>query len=127
VGVNAFGTKETQGLNFAISAKEVRAFMSKPAEQLVSENECKSRVIFEGRESKAGRDISIARTSSGWRATSYHQAAALPLSIKAIEGFEMLKAIIRISASVGAMPRSLCRPRRFKGLHENDFIMGHQN
>jgi Trypsin-like peptidase domain len=50
VGVNAFGTKETQGLNFAISAKEVRAFMSKPAEQLVSENECKSRVIFEGRD-----------------------------------------------------------------------------
>jgi S1-C subfamily serine protease len=50
VGVNAFGTKETQGLNFAISAKEVRAFLSKPAEQLVSENECKSRVIFEGRD-----------------------------------------------------------------------------
>ena len=50
VGVNAFGAKETQGLNFAISAKEVRAFMSKPAEQLVSENECKSRVIFEGRD-----------------------------------------------------------------------------
>ena len=50
VGVNAFGAKETQGLNFAISAKEVRAFMSKPAEQLVSENECKSRVIFEERD-----------------------------------------------------------------------------
>jgi hypothetical protein len=38
-----------QGLNFAISARTVRAFIASPPEQIVSENECKSRVIFEGR------------------------------------------------------------------------------
>jgi S1-C subfamily serine protease len=49
VGVNAFGTTDTQGLNFAVSARDVRAFMLGPAEEVVSEDECKSRVIFEGR------------------------------------------------------------------------------
>jgi S1-C subfamily serine protease len=49
VGVNAFGTTGMQGLNFAISARTARAFITSPAEQIVSENECKSRVIFEGR------------------------------------------------------------------------------
>ena len=50
VGVNAFITTDTQGLNFAISAKDVRAFMAAPAKEIVSEDECKSRVIFEGRD-----------------------------------------------------------------------------
>jgi S1-C subfamily serine protease len=49
VGVNAFGTTDTQGLNFAVSARDVRTFMSAPAKEVVSEDECKSRVIFEGR------------------------------------------------------------------------------
>jgi S1-C subfamily serine protease len=50
VGVNAFITTDTQGLNFAVSAKDVRAFMAAPAKEIVSEDECKSRVIFEGRD-----------------------------------------------------------------------------
>ena len=50
VGVNAFGTSAAQGLNFAISAKDVRAFLTAPAKQIVSENDCNPRVLFEGRD-----------------------------------------------------------------------------
>jgi S1-C subfamily serine protease len=48
VGVNAFVKADGQGLNFAISAKDVRAFLASPAKQIV-ENDCKPRVLFEGR------------------------------------------------------------------------------
>jgi hypothetical protein len=37
-------------LNFAVSARDVRAFIAAPAEQIVSKNECKPRVLFEGRD-----------------------------------------------------------------------------
>jgi S1-C subfamily serine protease len=50
IGVNAFGTTGAQGLNFAVSARDVRAFIAAPAEQIVSKNECKPRVLFEGRD-----------------------------------------------------------------------------
>jgi S1-C subfamily serine protease len=49
VGVNAFLKADAQGLNFAISAKDVRAFLAAPAKPIVSENDCKPRVLFEGR------------------------------------------------------------------------------
>jgi S1-C subfamily serine protease len=49
VGVNAFKTADTQGLNFAISARDVRAFLAAPIAQDQVENQCKSRVLFEGR------------------------------------------------------------------------------
>jgi S1-C subfamily serine protease len=49
IGVNAFVTSGMQGLNFAISAKDVRAFLASPVAQNALEDECKFRVIFEGR------------------------------------------------------------------------------
>src|SRR5262249_1261133 len=49
IGVNTFGPKDTQGLNFAISAKDVRAFLAAPATQTAVEEECKPRTLFEGR------------------------------------------------------------------------------
>jgi hypothetical protein len=48
VGVNAFLKTDVQGLNFAISAKDVRAFLASPAKQIV-ESDCKPRAFFEGR------------------------------------------------------------------------------
>ena len=49
VGVNSFGAKNAQGVNFAISASDVRAFLAAPVAQNAVEEECKSRVLFEGR------------------------------------------------------------------------------
>jgi S1-C subfamily serine protease len=49
IGVNAFVTSGMQGLNFAISAKDVRAFLNSPVAQNTAEDGCKFRVIFEGR------------------------------------------------------------------------------
>jgi S1-C subfamily serine protease len=48
IGVNTFGPKDTQGVNFAISARDVRAFLIAPVAQNPPD-QCKSRVIFEGR------------------------------------------------------------------------------
>lgn len=50
IGVNTFGPKGTQGLNFAISARDVRAFLVAPVAQNAGGDQCKSRVIFEGRD-----------------------------------------------------------------------------
>jgi Trypsin-like peptidase domain len=49
VGVNTFGSTGRQGLNFAISARDVRAFLAAPANQIVRKNECEPRLLFEGR------------------------------------------------------------------------------
>jgi S1-C subfamily serine protease len=49
VGVNAFVAVGAQGLNFAISARDVRAFLAAPIAQSAVEDECRSRVLFEGR------------------------------------------------------------------------------
>jgi S1-C subfamily serine protease len=48
IGVNTFGPEGTQGVNFAISARGVRAFLVAPVAQS-SEDQCKFRVLFEGR------------------------------------------------------------------------------
>jgi hypothetical protein len=52
IGVNAFGVKSAQGLNFAISARDVRVFLAAPVGQSEVEDECRSRVLFEGRSKK---------------------------------------------------------------------------
>src|SRR5262249_11190340 len=49
VGVNLFATRDTQGINVAIAAKDVREFMAAPAAQSAIEDECKPRTLFEGR------------------------------------------------------------------------------
>jgi hypothetical protein len=50
VGVNSFVSRDAQGINFAVSAKDVRAFLSAPVAQTPMEDECKPRVLFEGRD-----------------------------------------------------------------------------
>ena len=49
VGVNSFGAKGAQGLNFAVSARDVRAFLSAPMSRIEPENNC---VIFDGRDDR---------------------------------------------------------------------------
>jgi S1-C subfamily serine protease len=49
VGVNSFAAQDAQGINFAVSANDVRAFLAAPAAQTVFEDECKPRTLFEGR------------------------------------------------------------------------------
>jgi Trypsin-like peptidase domain len=49
VGVNSFGQPKAQGINFAVSAKDVRSFLAVPVAQAQPEDECKPRTIFEGR------------------------------------------------------------------------------
>jgi S1-C subfamily serine protease len=50
VGVNAFGTKGTEGINFAIAAKEIRAFLANPNDGMEAQNACtEAKTIFEGR------------------------------------------------------------------------------
>jgi hypothetical protein len=49
VGVNAFKAPDAQGLSFAVSARDVRAFLATPVSQNQVESECRSRVLFEGR------------------------------------------------------------------------------
>ena len=49
VGVNSFGMPDAQAINFAVSANDVRLFLSAPGEQAVIEDECKPRTLFEGR------------------------------------------------------------------------------
>ena len=49
VGVNSFATMDAQGINFAIAAKDIRSFLTAPVAQTAPENDCKPRVVFEGR------------------------------------------------------------------------------
>jgi hypothetical protein len=50
VGVNAFGTKGTEGINFAIAAKEIRAFLANPNDGMEAQNACTdAKTVFEGR------------------------------------------------------------------------------
>jgi hypothetical protein len=50
VGVNAFGTKGTEGINFAIAAKEIRVFLANPNNGMEAQNACtEAKIIFEGR------------------------------------------------------------------------------
>jgi S1-C subfamily serine protease len=49
VGVNSFRAQDAQGINFAIAAKDVRSFLASPVAQTAPENDCKPRVLFEGR------------------------------------------------------------------------------
>jgi hypothetical protein len=53
VGVNAFITSGAEGINFAIAAKEVRAFLANPNNGLEAQNTCtEAKVLFEGRDNK---------------------------------------------------------------------------
>jgi S1-C subfamily serine protease len=53
VGVNSFITQETQGLNFAVAAKEVRVFLASASSGLEAQNSCaEPKIIFEGRNNK---------------------------------------------------------------------------
>jgi hypothetical protein len=52
VGVNSFRTTDAEGLNFAVSARDVRAFLGSPMSQVKIEPERKECIIFEGRDDK---------------------------------------------------------------------------
>jgi S1-C subfamily serine protease len=53
VGVNAFLRQETQGLNFAVAAKEVRFFLANPKSDSLAQEACnEAKTIFAGRNSK---------------------------------------------------------------------------
>jgi hypothetical protein len=50
VGVNSFRATGSEGLNFAVAAKEVRGFLANPDNGLQAGNTCKKpRTLFEGR------------------------------------------------------------------------------
>ncbi len=50
VGVNSFGTPGAENLNFAIAAKEIRAFLANPKSDMQAQNKCtQAKIIFEGR------------------------------------------------------------------------------
>ena len=49
VGVNSFKAQDAEGINFAIAAKDIRSFLAAPVAQTAPENDCKPRVLFEGR------------------------------------------------------------------------------
>jgi hypothetical protein len=50
VGVNSFGTIGAENLNFAIAAREIRAFLANPKSDREAQNTCtKAKIIFEGR------------------------------------------------------------------------------
>jgi Trypsin-like peptidase domain len=51
VGVNSFRTVDAQGLNFAVSARDVRAFLEAPMSEVKIDPE-KNCVMFEGRDDK---------------------------------------------------------------------------
>ena len=53
VGVNSFIFKDAEGLNFAVSAKEIRYLLDNPANGVATLNPCKqAKTIFEGRNQK---------------------------------------------------------------------------
>ena len=50
VGVNSFRTSDSEGLNFAIAAKEIRFFLANPDNGMEAQNTCtKAKTLFEGR------------------------------------------------------------------------------
>jgi S1-C subfamily serine protease len=50
VGVNSFVTPGAENLNFAIAAKEIRAFLTNPKSDMQAQNKCtQTKIIFEGR------------------------------------------------------------------------------
>jgi S1-C subfamily serine protease len=50
VGVNSFRTSGAEGLNFAVAAKEIRAFLANPNNGMQAQNACtQAKIIFEGR------------------------------------------------------------------------------
>lgn len=50
VGVNSFRTAGAEGLNFAVAAKEIRAFLANPNNGMQAQNKCvQAKIIFEGR------------------------------------------------------------------------------
>ena len=50
VGVNSFVTPGAENLNFAIAAKEIRAFLANPKSDMQAQNRCtQAKIIFEGR------------------------------------------------------------------------------
>ena len=50
VGVNSFGTTGAENLNFAIAAKEIRAFLANPKSDMQALNKCtQAKIILEGR------------------------------------------------------------------------------
>jgi len=50
VGVNSFRTSGAEGLNFAVAAKEVWAFLANPNNGMQPQNKCiQAKIIFEGR------------------------------------------------------------------------------
>jgi S1-C subfamily serine protease len=53
VGVNSFGTKDTEGLNFAVSSQDVLAFLASADDGLQTIKPCdQARTLFEGRNAK---------------------------------------------------------------------------
>jgi S1-C subfamily serine protease len=48
VGVNSFGTSDSQNLNFAVSAVDVRVFLQRATNRL-AERVCQGKIVFEGR------------------------------------------------------------------------------
>jgi S1-C subfamily serine protease len=53
VGVNSFKARDTEGLNFAVAAKDIRVFLESPKSGLEALISCeKPKVIFEGRNDK---------------------------------------------------------------------------
>jgi hypothetical protein len=52
VGVNSFTTKDSEGLNFAVSAKDISYFLKNQANGLEALTCNEERVIFEGRNQK---------------------------------------------------------------------------
>ena len=48
--MNSFRTSGAEGLNFAVAAKEIRAFLANPDNGMQAQNTCdKAKIIFEGR------------------------------------------------------------------------------
>jgi hypothetical protein len=56
VGVNAFHAGESQGLNYAVSATDVRVFMQRAANR-IAERVCDGKVTFEGRNKENNADL----------------------------------------------------------------------
>ena len=53
VGVNSFGIKGSEGLNFAVAANEIRYILKNPATEMDTLNPCgQAKIIFEGRNQK---------------------------------------------------------------------------
>ena len=53
VGVNSFRTSGAEGLNFAVAAKEIIAFLANPKNGMQAQNTCaQAKIIFEGRNSE---------------------------------------------------------------------------